>query len=76
MDERLAEVVDSAARNREQFERFCRSLSPEQIERPIPTSHWRVKDYIAHLATIDIWVGEWFAAMADGRHFIPRADDV
>ena len=32
-------------------------------------------DYIAHLATIDIWVGEWFEAMAGGARFIPRAND-
>jgi len=75
MNERLTHVANSAAKNRNQFERFCRSLSPEELASPIPGSHWRVTDYISHLASIDIWVGEWFGAMADGRHFIPRADD-
>ena len=76
MNDRLTAVIDGANGNRDQFERFCRSLSEEQLHRPIPESHWRVKDYIAHLATIDIWVGgEWFEALASGTAFIPRGDD-
>ena len=76
MRDRLTAIIGSADRNRAQFERFCRSLSEEQLHRPIPERHWRVKDYIAHLATIDIWVGgEWFEGMASGTPFIPRGDD-
>ena len=76
MSDRLTAVIESADRNRVQFERFCRLLSEEQLHRPIPESHWRVKDYIAHLATIDIWVGgEWFESMASGTAFIPRGED-
>ena len=76
MNDRLTAIVDSADRNRAQFELFCRSLSEEQLHRPIPESHWRVKDYIAHLASIDVWVGgAWFESMASGTPFIPRGDD-
>lgn len=75
MNERLAPVVDATNHNREQFERFCRALSNDELVRPIPESHWRVKDYIAHLASMDIWMLEWFDAMVRGDRFIPRADE-
>jgi hypothetical protein len=72
---KLDQVVADTVSHREKFERFCRSLSKEEAERPIPGSHWRVKEYIAHLATIDIWVGQWFDALADGREFRFRNAD-
>lgn len=75
MDERLLRVVETTDRNRQAFERFCRSLSPGELERPIPESHWLVRDYVAHLASIDIWMYEWFDALAAGRRFVPRGDD-
>jgi hypothetical protein len=75
MDDRLASVVEATNRNREQFERFCRALDEAELVRPIPESHWRVKDYISHLASMDIWMLEWFEAMVRGDRFIPRADD-
>jgi hypothetical protein len=75
MDDRLTAVIAATDRNREHFERFCKALSAEELVRPIPASHWRVKDYIAHLASMDIWMLDWFEAMAEGRRFVPRADD-
>ena len=75
MNARLTGVVKATDENREQFETFCRSLTSEELQRPIPDSHWRVVDYIAHLATIDVWVTEWFEAMAAGEHFVPMAED-
>lgn len=75
MDQRLLAVLEMTNHNREEFERFCRSLSEEQLQRPIPGSHWRVRDYIAHLASMDSWMLEWFQAMAGGKRFMPRADD-
>ena len=75
MNDRLGNVIDTTNRNREQFERFCRSLSQEELARPIPESHWRVKDYMAHLASMDVWMFEWFDAVTRGDVFIPRADD-
>ena len=76
MKDRLTAVIDSADRNRTQFEQFCRLLSEEQLNRPIPESHWRVKDYISHLASIDIWVGgEWFESMASGAPWVPLSED-
>ncbi|MBI2766759.1 MAG: maleylpyruvate isomerase N-terminal domain-containing protein [Chloroflexi bacterium] len=61
--------------NRERFETFCRSLSAEELARPIPASHWRVIDYISHLASIDLYVGPWFEAMAEGRKWAPAGDN-
>lgn len=34
-----------------------------------------MKGYIAHLASIDIWVGDWFEHQADGRRWRPTMDD-
>lgn len=73
--DRLDAVIQSARHNRERFEWFCRQLTAEELVRPIPESHWQVRDYIAHLASIDTWVNDWFGAMAAGERYIPRNDD-
>src|SRR5690242_16906526 len=75
MNPKLDPVVADTVAHREKFERFCRSLSKEEAERPIEGTHWRVKEYVAHLATIDIWVGQWFDALADRREFRFRNAD-
>jgi hypothetical protein len=36
---------------------------------------WRVQDYIAHLASIDIYVADWFEHHADGTRFRAMNDD-
>jgi hypothetical protein len=53
--------------HRIQFTVLCRSLSEEQLQRSVPQSTWLVRDYIAHLATIDGPVGEMFATVHEGR---------
>jgi hypothetical protein len=75
MDADLAELVEKTDRHRATFEQLARSLTVEETVSPIEGSHWRVKDYIAHLASMDIWMYDWFAAMVEGKHWIPRADD-
>lgn len=75
MEPAVQPVVRDADEHRLKFEAFCRSLSPAQLEALVPGSHWRVKDYIAHLATIDIWVGEWFEHMADCIPWQPRGEN-
>ncbi|MEX2238578.1 MAG: DinB family protein [Dehalococcoidia bacterium] len=50
---RIQLVLDELARHRRQFEVFCRSLSEDDLATPVPDSPWTVKDYIAHLATVD-----------------------
>jgi hypothetical protein len=71
----LDHVVEETDRNRAQFEAFCRGLSPEELQRDVPGSTWLVRDFIAHLATIDTWVNDWFDHVADGRTWRPRGDD-
>lgn len=52
--------------HRIQFIVLSRSLTEEQLNRPAPGSTWLVRDYVAHLATIDRPVGEMFQAVHDG----------
>ncbi|MFN0146608.1 MAG: DinB family protein [Dehalococcoidia bacterium] len=75
MDPRLTPVLTSTNDNRAQFEVFCRSLSADELATPIPAAPWRVRDYISHLASIDIWVGDWFTHLASGEAWRPRADN-
>ena len=75
MDARLDPVVEETNRNRATFEDFCRSLTAEDLAQPVPRATWQVKGYIAHLASIDIWVGDWFEHQADGRRWRPTMDD-
>jgi uncharacterized damage-inducible protein DinB len=52
--------------NRERFEAFCGSLSAEELSRPVPNSTWTVKDFVAHLATLDTELIRWFEAIREG----------
>ncbi len=52
------------ARHREQFEAFCRSLSPDELATRVPETPWSVHGYIAHLCTIDSLISPFFGAMA------------
>jgi Mycothiol maleylpyruvate isomerase N-terminal domain len=52
--------------NRQRFESFCRSLSDEELTRPVPNSTWSVKDFVAHLATLDTELIRWFEAVREG----------
>jgi len=62
--ERLAQQFRS---NRERFEAFCRSLTDEELERPVPNSTYRVKDFASHLATLDPELVRWFEGVREGR---------
>lgn len=61
MNPRTQLVIDELARHRTQFEQFCRSLTPAELATGIPGSHWDVRDYIAHLCTIDALIAAGFA---------------
>jgi hypothetical protein len=63
----VLEVVAELDGHRERFEAFCRSLSTEELDRPVPQSTWVVRDFIAHLATIDGPVGQMFDSMHRGE---------
>lgn len=60
MNLRIQLVIDEFARHRTQFEHLCHSLTPPELVSVIPGSHWTVKDYIAHLCTIDSLIAAGF----------------
>jgi len=62
MNPRTRLVVDEMARHRVQFDQLCHDLSSAELATKIPGSHWSVKDYIAHLCTIDALIANAFAA--------------
>ncbi len=68
-------VVQELDAHRARFESFCRSLSEEQLKRPVPRSTWVVRDFISHLATIDGPVGEMFLGVHEGRDTGVRTPD-
>ena len=62
--------------NRTQFNAFCMSLSDEELERPVPESTYRVKDFASHLATLDTELTRWFEAVREGNTLAPtRSED-
>lgn len=61
--------------HRIQFTVLCRSLTEDQLQRPVPQSTWLVRDFIAHLATIDGPVGEMFASVHAGADPGIRSSD-
>jgi hypothetical protein len=62
-------VITAIMDNRTKFEAFCRSLTPEQLGRPVPDSTWVVRDFAAHLATLDPALVQIFQATARGEKF-------
>src|SRR2546426_9355882 len=73
MNVRAQPVLEEMGRHRVQFERFCRSLIPEELEAPVPGSPLTVHVYIAHLCTIDSLIAFWFSAMV-GIGDVPPPD--
>src|SRR6476620_8938415 len=61
-------VIETIERNRERFVAFCDSLTAEQLARPVPDSTWLVRDYIAHLATLDTALTRMFDEVARGAN--------
>ncbi len=65
--ETVQRVIQSIREHREKFERFCRSLSEEELGQLVPGSSWIVKDFVSHLATLDTEMARSFEAAAAGR---------
>src|SRR5207249_10689338 len=65
--ETIERLVQQFRSNRERFEAFCRSLTEEQLERPVPDSTYRVKDFASHLAALDTELVRWFEAVRQVR---------
>jgi hypothetical protein len=60
-------VIEQIVENRKTFEAFCFSLTDEQLDRPVPQSTWIVRDFAAHLATLDPAMTQLFQATARGE---------
>lgn len=67
-------VVDAIVENRLRFEAFCYALSDEELVRPVPGSTWVVRDFAAHLGTLDTALLRWFGAAAAGGEVDSRVD--
>ena len=64
---RVKTILDSLGDDRARLERFARSLTQEDLSRAVPGSTWTVKDFIAHVATLDDAYLGWFTALAGDR---------
>lgn len=64
-------VVETMTKNREQFEKFCRSLSAKDLAAMVPNGHWTVKDFIIHLLTFEDLTARWVEGMLEGNYFAP-----
>lgn len=73
MNPRTQLILDELARHRTQFEVFCRSLSTDELETAVPDTPWTVKDYIAHLSTVDGVIAAGFQRLSGGS-FAPDMD--
>ena len=66
MSETVERVVATIAENRRRFEAFCYALSEDELNRPVPASTWIVRDFAAHLGTLDRAMIGWLRALASG----------
>lgn len=64
-------ILNELETHRLHFTVLCRGLTMEELCRPVPNSTWQVRDFIAHLATIDGPVEQMFQAM----HETGKQDD-
>ncbi len=71
MNVRMTPLIETVRDHRDRFDRFALELRDDELQRPVPGSGWTVKDYITHIATIDLTVREWFRSMVEGTPAIP-----
>ncbi len=64
--ERIQKIISTIKHERQRFEAFCRSLSEEELARPVPDSTWTVRDFIPHLGTLDTETIRWLEGVASG----------
>jgi hypothetical protein len=62
----IEEVISAIVENRRRFKDFCYALTPEQLNRPVPGSTWIVRDFAAHLDTLDTAMVPLFEGAATG----------
>ena len=65
-NETIETIVAVIVENRRRFEEFCYSLTEEELNRPVPQSTWIVRDFVAHLGTLDRAIIGWTRSLAAG----------
>ncbi len=61
-------VIATIEKERTRFEEWCRTLSNEELERMVPPDDkWSVKDFAAHLGTLDTELIRWFEGVIAGE---------
>ena len=65
-------VIETIVENRRTFEEFCYSLTPEQLDRAVPESTWVVRDFAAHLGTLDPALAEMFERTTRGERLTEK----
>jgi len=65
--ETVTKAIERTREQRKKFEAFCRSLSEEELNRPVPDSTWIVKDFVSHLGSLDPTLTRFFSLTAKGR---------
>jgi Mycothiol maleylpyruvate isomerase N-terminal domain len=71
----IEDVIDAILENRTRFKEFCYSLTDEQVTRPVPGTTWIVRDFAAHLDTLDTALLRWFDGAATGDSFDAGVDE-
>lgn len=77
MSETIDRVIEVIVANRRKFKEFCFSLTDEELMRPVPDSTWIVRDFAAHLGTLDVALVGWMRALQQGGESLDstRNDD-
>jgi hypothetical protein len=65
--ERAQEIIDKAAHEREKLVAFVRSVPAAGWSKTSPGGIWQARDYIAHLASIDPLITNWFRVVQGGE---------
>jgi hypothetical protein len=74
--ETVDRVIQTMKDERVRFEAFCRSLTDEEQNRMVPPDNkWSVKDFAAHLGTLDTEMVRWFDGVAAGKMDQPALGD-
>jgi hypothetical protein len=63
----VLQAIERFKDNRTRFIDFCRSLSEEELNRDVPESTYRVKDFISHLGTLDTVLTEQVEQLVAGN---------
>jgi len=75
VNETIEAVIAAIVENRRRFEAFCNSLSDEELGRAVPGSTWVVRDFAAHLGTLDAAMVRWLRALAAGSGSLDSTRD-